>query len=64
MSLPQIVGTAIDCSPEGADECHEYGDFAKLYITRKDDGCSRIEWKSTFARRLEDCFDLAEGAHW
>lgn len=26
--------------------------------------CASIEWTSTFARELEDCYELQEGVHW
>lgn len=65
VSSPLVVGAAVDCSPEnGYDECYAYGDYAKLQVIFQADNCTRFEWSSNFATRLEDCFELFDGVHW
>ncbi|CAG7837491.1 unnamed protein product [Allacma fusca] len=69
LALPHAVdGAATQCQDPGqSDVCLEWGDYAKLSVvaaTQDNGNCARIEWVSTFARRLEDCFDLVSGQHW
>ena len=65
ISLPLAVGNAEDINCSGDfDECYDYGDFAHLDVLETSDNCTRIEWKSTYARRLEDCYRIDSGTHW
>ena len=69
ISLPDIVGeSATNCVDNGgATTCLTWGDYAELKIfdaSEENDNCARVEWRSTFGRRLEDCYDLVEGEHW
>ncbi|CAG7835114.1 unnamed protein product [Allacma fusca] len=68
MSVPDAVGISTGtCNPGDSDECFEYGDFARLYITAaklSNQNCATIEWYSPYARRLEDCYEIVDGVHW
>lgn len=64
VSLPDSVGEGVivDCAPtDPTIECRVYGDFANATITTSVDNCARVEWSSTYARRLEDCFNVGSG---
>lgn len=64
MSLPDAVGegVAVDCGTEA--ECFVYGDFGNLTVSDINDGnCARVEWTSTYARRLEDCYNVGPGQY-
>jgi len=63
VGLPSSVGQYEDCLPGENDACYQYGDYAKLYY-KTTGNCTHFKWESTYARRLEDCFDLLPGTHW
>lgn len=66
LSLPSAVGAWTACEEEvpGAD-CVQWGDFAKVILKAGSaPGCDRVEWTSTYARELEDCYDLDPNVHW
>lgn len=65
-----LPGSGGDWEPciDPTDECYQWGDYAKVYFKdeeRDDVGtCATVEWSSTFARELEDCYSFQEGVHW
>lgn len=66
VSLPDSVGegVVVDCAPtDPTIECRVYGDFANATITSGADNCARVEWSSTYARRLEDCYNVGTGEY-
>lgn len=68
IGLPRVVEESTTACDAGiADQCFEFGDYARLYMTQatvNNSLCARIEWSSTYGRRLEDCFELQSGVHW
>lgn len=68
MSLPSAVGYWEHCETDGPDDylCARWGDFATVHMRagRDPSRCTRIEWTSTFAREIEDCYDLDPNVHW
>jgi hypothetical protein len=65
ISLSSAVGNAevVSCTGEFT-ECYDYGDFAHLDTYEALDSCTRIEWRSSQSKRLEDCFTIAPDVHW
>jgi len=61
------VGLPSTCSSPGpGTTCYQYGDFARLLITDptpQNDNCAQLEWTSTLARELQDCFTVEEGMY-
>lgn len=68
LSLPSGVGFWEYCEPENPGDflCAHWGDFAKVQMKpgRDPSLCTRIEWTSSFAREIEDCYDLDPRVHW
>ena len=68
IGLPRVVeGSTAACDAGAADQCFDFGDYARLYVTQANANnglCARIEWNSAYGRRLEDCFELEGGARW
>lgn len=64
VALPAVVYPSSDCAPDNASvTCHQFGDFATYKVTNIDEMCTQIEWTSTNARRLEDCFLIRDDQH-
>jgi hypothetical protein len=66
IGLPLSVGTGVDCSTGPNTSCVNYGDFATLTVTgpnANNDNCATVEWTSTYARELQDCFTIEDGMH-
>lgn len=66
VSLPNVLElpTQVDCAPNDPSRTcifMSYGDFANVTVSETDeldDYCVNVEWRSIYARRLEDCFEV------
>ncbi|CAL8072572.1 unnamed protein product [Orchesella dallaii] len=63
LSLPAAVGEWTYCNDD--QTCVQWGDFATVELKEGSaPGCGRVEWTTTYARDIEDCYDIEEGVHW